>query len=103
MDPQIQALIRNIAIAGGGALATKFGLSSEFAPMFGGIVVSLAGFAWSAWGHTSTQVIAAASALSSVQAVVVPTSIATQAPFDTNNKVISPAQAKAGGGVQVVP
>lgn len=100
MNPQISAVLRNILIAGGGAVAMKFGLSADMVPTVVGIIMSLGGAAWSAWGHSRNSVIASAAALPEVRAILTSSEIANSSQFANDNKVVTPTQAGTAGLVR---
>jgi hypothetical protein len=89
MDSQISAAIRNLLIFAGGTLvSTGYVDNATLVSVVGGIV-SLGGAAWSAWGHKTTNVIAAAASLPEVQKIVTTAAIADSAKFATNNRVVA--------------
>jgi hypothetical protein len=89
MDSQISAAIRNLLIFAGGTLvSTGYVDNATLVSVVGGIV-SLGGAAWSAWGHKTTNVIAAASSLPEVQKIVTTAAIADSPKFATNNRVVA--------------
>jgi hypothetical protein len=89
MDSQVSAAIRNLLIFAGGTLvSTGYVDNATLVSVVGGIV-SLGGAAWSAWGHKTTNVIAAAASLPEVQKIVTTAAIADSAKFATNNRVVA--------------
>jgi hypothetical protein len=89
MDSQVSAAIRNLLIFAGGTLvSTGYVDNATLVSVVGGIV-SLGGAAWSAWGHKTTNVIAAAASLPEVQKVVTTAAIADSPKFAANNRVVA--------------
>lgn len=97
LDAQVMALIRNLLISGGTALAVKYGLDSSMVPTIAGAIITGTGFIWSAWGHTRNSTIASAAALPEVQAVVASPAVADSVQFMNDDKVITSAQARRFG------
>jgi hypothetical protein len=89
MEPQISAAIRNIMIFAGGTLVTKGYVDNATLISVVGGIVSLGGAVWSAWGHKTTSVIAAAASLPEVQKVVTTPAIADSPKFSANNRVVA--------------
>jgi len=91
MDTQISAAIRNILIFAGGMIATKFGLDGSVVPTIVGVLMSIGGAVWSAFGHTTQAKIAAVAALPEVKAVLTTLEIAHGPRFKDDTKVVTPS------------
>ena len=89
MDSQISAVIRNGLIFAGGFAVSKGYVDNTTMISIVGALMSLGGAAWSAWGHRTNGVIAAAAALPEVQRVVTLPSIADSPKFAADTKVIA--------------
>jgi hypothetical protein len=91
---QLAAFIRNTLISVGSGVAVKYGLDASLVPSVVGAGMTIAGFAWSAWGHTRNNTIAATRSIPGVEAVVAIPSIANSDKFRRDDKVITAAEAK---------
>ena len=89
VSPQITAMIRNVLIFGGGFVVSKGYVDNTTMISVVGGLMSLGGAAWSAWGHRTSGVIAAAAALPDVQKIVTTSAIADSPKFSANNRVVA--------------
>jgi hypothetical protein len=93
MNPQINAQIlatlRSTLLFLGGVAVNKGLIDQSTLVSLVGMAVSAISYGWSVWGHSKTNIIAAAAALPEVQKIIAPPSISDSAKFAANPKVVS--------------
>jgi GH24 family phage-related lysozyme (muramidase) len=89
MNPQVSATLRSILLALGGAAVSKGIIDQSTLAGIVGVAISAISYGWSLWGHTNTQIIAAAASLPEVQKIIAPSAIADSPKFAANPKVVS--------------